>query len=109
MISVVINKNRNNEYVSFSCKGHAGFDDYGKDVVCAAVSMLVINTINSIETLTDCKFDANQDENTGFIKVDFTQAVSKEAALLLDSMILGIEQVSKNYGTSYVKLKYKEV
>ena len=109
MISVIINKNRNNEYVSFSCKGHAGFDSHGKDVVCAAVSMLVINTINSIDTLTNCKFDAEEDETTGFIKVVFKESVSKDAALLLDSMVLGIEQVSQNYGTSYVKLKYKEV
>jgi len=109
MISVVINKNRNNEYVGFSCKGHAGFDDAGKDVVCAAVSMLVINTINSIETLTNCKFDASSDSKKGIIEIAFKDTVSKEAALLLDAMVLGIDTVSKEYGKSYVKLNFKEV
>ena len=109
MISVVINKNRNNEYVSFSCNGHAGYDDAGKDVVCAAISMLVINTINSIDSLTDCKFDIDSDEKKGIINVHFTGSVSKDAALLLDAMVLGIDTVSKDYGKSYVKLKFKEV
>ena len=28
--------------------GHAMFDDYGKDIVCAAVSSIVITTVNGI-------------------------------------------------------------
>ena len=28
--------------------GHALFDDYGKDIVCSAVSSIVITTINGI-------------------------------------------------------------
>ena len=29
-------------------KGHANYDDYGKDIVCASVSSIVITTINAI-------------------------------------------------------------
>ena len=29
-------------------KGHADYDDYGKDIVCASVSSIVITTVNSI-------------------------------------------------------------
>ena len=109
MISVVVSKNRNNEYLGFECKGHAGYDDYGKDIVCAAVSMLVINTINAIELYTDSKFQCDTDENKGVIKFHFISEVSSEAKLLLDAMILGIDTACKNYGKAYVTLKIKEV
>ena len=41
------------EYFSFSVSGHAGYAEAGRDIVCAAVSMLVINTANALDGLTD--------------------------------------------------------
>lgn len=29
-------------------KGHADYDDYGKDIVCASVSSIVVTTVNAI-------------------------------------------------------------
>ena len=101
MISVFIEKNRNG-YAGFTCKGHAGYAEHGNDIVCAAVSMLVINTINSLEKLTDCKFNC-------YIKVTFLEELSESARVLVDSMILGISSVEKQYGKGYVKLTTKEV
>ena len=43
-------------YKSFHIQGHAGYADAGEDIVCAAVSALVINTINSIEEFTEDAF-----------------------------------------------------
>ncbi|MBE6161530.1 MAG: ribosomal-processing cysteine protease Prp [Firmicutes bacterium] len=42
MINVVKNKN------IIEITGHANFDDYGKDIVCASVSSIVITTVNGI-------------------------------------------------------------
>ncbi len=108
MISVTIYKNRNFYYSGFSIKGHAGYDKYGKDIVCSSVSILVINTINSIEKFTETRFKIDEDQNTGYIRLDFIDTPSKEASLLVDSMVLGISEIQKQYG-SYVTLKIKEV
>ena len=51
MIEVTVYKTMRHEYAGFDMSGHAGYDDIGKDIVCAAVSVLVINTLNSIEVL----------------------------------------------------------
>ena len=109
MISVTVYKNRNNEYTGFTCKGHAGYDDYGKDIVCACVSMLVINTINSIEQFTDCVFNVDSDEDSGYIKLELKESITEQVGLLLDSMVLGISNTEQQYGKTYVKLKIKEV
>ncbi len=109
MVSVIAMKNRKKEYVGFTCSGHAGYDEYGKDIVCAALSMLVINTVNAIDALTDCKLTVTTDEADGEMKVIFPDAASKEAALLIDAMLLGIRGVIEEYGSAYAELIIKEV
>ena len=52
MIRVTVEKS-NDTYVSFRSKGHAGYAPAGEDIVCAAVSALIITTVNSIETFTE--------------------------------------------------------
>ena len=42
-------------------KGHAGYDEYGKDIVCAAVSVLTVNMANSVEKFTDDSFKGSVD------------------------------------------------
>ena len=42
MIKVEVNKN----FIKIS--GHANFDNYGKDIVCASVSSIIYTTINGI-------------------------------------------------------------
>ena len=44
MIRVTVKK-RNGSYVSFTSKGHAGYAEEGYDIICAAVSVLIINQI----------------------------------------------------------------
>ena len=49
MTHVSIIKTRNGEYRGFNCIGHSGYAERGEDIVCAAISVLVINTINSLK------------------------------------------------------------
>ena len=53
----------------FDITGHAGFAKAGEDIVCAAVSMLAINTINTLEKLLKQKFELVEDQKmVGFCK-----------------------------------------
>ena len=46
---IKVNVTNNNGLVEkISIKGHAMYDDYGKDIVCASVSTMVITTVNAI-------------------------------------------------------------
>ena len=94
-------------YTGFSCKGHAGYMRKGRDIVCSAISMLTINTANSIMTLTGTRI--NVDEKDGFISWTFEDKPDEKAALLMDSMVIGLESVVKQYGKRYLKLEIKEV
>ena len=96
----------NGNYQSFSCTGHAGFNDTGKDIVCAAVSMLVINTANALDKLTDNRITASDDE---YIRWEFMDIPDDKGRLLMDSMIMGLREVETKYGKNYLRLMIEEV
>jgi len=109
MTIITITKSKNGEYKEVSCKGHAGFAEAGYDIVCSAISILVINTINSIEKLTNCQMEVVSEEESGLIRCRFRANPDAGGRLLLDSMVLGLQNVAEEYGKKYLKLKFKEV
>ena len=38
MTTIMIYQSNKGEYQRLTCKGHAGYADYGKDIVCASIS-----------------------------------------------------------------------
>ena len=87
--------------------GHAGYAEEGSDIICAAVSALTVNAINSIDELTDDAADVRQDE--GYLELRLEGTCSKESSLLLDSLVLGLESIQESYGKKYIKIATKEV
>ena len=111
MIHVTIYENSRKECVGFQTEGHADYKDEGQDIVCAAASMLVINTINAIEAYASDECSVVNDEETGILAYHLRGGrPSKDADLLLKSMILGLENMAddENYA-EYIDLKFEEV
>ena len=82
--------------MGFKSKGHAGFADSGYDIICAGVSALVINTINSIDQFTKEAHATNQDQETGLISFRFEKPAGHDAELLMKSMVLGVQEIQHN-------------
>ncbi len=110
MIHVTIYQNKRREYTGFTTYGLAGFSDEGQDIVCAAVSVLIINTVNAIEKFTEDKTSLVSDDAEGVIDYSLKERPSKEAELLLDTMVLGLRDMSddENYA-EYIDLTFEEV
>ena len=109
MTHITIYRNQKNVFTGFYCEGHAGYANAGDDIVCAGISTLVINTINSIEVLTDTEILADAEQESGTIHVNFPSGCDKQAKLLVDAMILGLQGIQKNYGKKFLTLDFKEV
>ena len=109
MISITVYRNQKEEYLGFDCLGHAGYADSGEDVVCAGVSALVINTINSIDSLTNSSFHLETEEESGLIDFTFEESADHDAQLLVESMILGLQGIQNDYGNEFIILNFKEV
>jgi len=109
MTSITFYTGDKGEIRGFICRGHAGYAEKGEDIVCSAISALVINTINSIEQLTDSEIEVSAEEETAVIKAFFKTEPSKEAELLMRSLVLGIQSIEDNGETSeFVDLVFEE-
>lgn len=90
--------------------GVTGYDEYGKDIVGAALSMLSINTINTFLKLTDIDFEYDLKEYKRLPYLEFyinkTENKDEEliSKLLFDSFKLGVKDIETNYGKEYVQL-----
>ena len=95
MIFVTIDRNSAGCICGFSVREH------GKNEVCAAVSLLTLNTVNSIEALIDEPFNCEYDPEGGYLRADLPRVREgrrcPEADLLLESMALGLRSVKDNY------------
>ncbi len=94
--------------------GHAEYAKkrlFGKepDILCAAISTLVISTMNSLEELAGEKLTVVSNEETGFIKCDFDGILQPKSVFLMDSMVFSLENLSKKYGEQYLQVKFEEV
>ena len=109
MTHVSVIKTSNGEYVGFNCIGHSGYAERGEDIVCAAISVLVINTINSLDQLAGQKIKLVTNEEEGLIDCRFDASINDKSKLLLDSMVLGLREIKKQYGKTFIDLTFEEV
>lgn len=87
MIKVVYSSN------SLIVTGHANYDDYGKDIVCASVSSLITCTVNGIYSLNKNSILYKDDSNMIKIKI-----LDDENALkLFNNLILMLKDLAKDY------------
>ena len=89
MIKVYINKK------NIKISGHAMFDDYGKDIVCASVSSIVITSINGILRLDDKAISYKLSD--GELSIDILKDNFETKTLILN-MISLLKDLEKQYG-----------
>ena len=100
MINIDLLINKKDEIVGFEIEGHA---EYGKDLVCSAVTILAYSCVNSLDKYID-DVDFSDDEITMSVCIDNP---NRDTEVIFEYFKTGIETLLGNY-SSYVKLNYKE-
>jgi uncharacterized protein YsxB (DUF464 family) len=96
MINAEIVRGKSGNVVGFKVENH------GDSRVCAAISLLVQNTVNSLELLTEDDFYGqfnDVDKDWGYITFQFKDLENQSdgAKILLDAMALGLESTRDKY------------
>lgn len=73
--------------------GHANYDEYGKDIVCAAVSSTVITTINGILSIDNSAIMVESDKTVTIKILKHSDVVDK----LLNNMINLLTELKSDY------------
>ena len=80
MVSIGIQRNSDGQVIGCHMSGHAGYDEHGFDIVCAAVSALSATAMLGLTQIA-------QQEG------EYT----KSGQDILGTMLLGLEEISRQY------------
>ena len=74
--------------------GHAMYDDFGKDIVCAAVSTCLITTVNGLESIDEDYVGVEQKKDEVIVTIQKTDDVSSK---LINNMIEIFTELESQY------------
>lgn len=110
MILISVYRNPDKIIEQFVIEGHAHAADPGKDIVCAAVSALGQTTVLSLYQIAD--IDIVYEIKRGYLRCKLPKNLTGEklykAKLLIDTMLLGLENIQENY-PQYIEIYDREV
>ena len=73
--------------------GHANYDEYGKDIVCSAVSATVITTVNGILSIDNSALEVTEGEKVEIRILKHSNVVDK----LISNMINLLTELHNDY------------
>lgn len=98
MIKVVKSKKK------ISISGHANYDNYGKDIVCASVSSILTTTVNAIIEIDTDAINFNDDGNTVTINILKENDI---VSILINNMLSLFKDLENDY-KGYIKIIKEE-
>jgi uncharacterized protein YsxB (DUF464 family) len=119
MITVTVERNPKGKIIRFTVKGHAGYDEAGRDIICAAASATSYTAIGWFEEKYNPEGDEKKrsfTEKDGLIrwkrpepdkKADDqadNESVTADDAVL-EAMLIGFKQIEYSYGKKYLVVK----
>ena len=93
MIKVKVSK-ESNKYKKIIITGHANYAEYGKDIVCAAVSATVLTTLNGIIAIDNSILDVENKQDKMIIDITKEETTSQ---ILIDNMINCLNELVIEY------------
>ena len=90
-----ININYQDNYIKqITLTGHANYDDYGKDIVCAAVSSITLCSVEAIANFDIKAIDIKQSKDKLDIIINSNDNITKK---LINNMLNCLRELEKKY------------
>lgn len=86
-------------FVGFNISGHANYADYGKDIVCAAVSSALQMVTNGLTEILKLKCKIKEDENNIALNIMANNKADtlKSGYAFVESFYLHLKLLAKTY------------
>ena len=78
---------------SLTVSGHANYDKYGKDIVCAGVSAVVTGGINALESEIDNIKVINEDNKLGVEIINSNDKIQ----IILNTILVQLQTIENSY------------
>lgn len=105
MIKVNIHKDQAGRVESFEMSGHADFDEYGKDIVCAGASAVVFGNVNAVLSMTGSDPDIELDDDGGYLHFSVGDPEDQKLQTILEAMIISLKTIEEEY-SEHIRIEY---
>ncbi len=95
MISIGIQRNVENHIVGCTISGHAGYDNHGYDIVCAAVSVLSATAMLGLTEIAHQ--DGDYSNESGRCDMVLFGELNQSGQDILETMVRGLQEISRQY------------
>ncbi|MEG1475995.1 MAG: ribosomal-processing cysteine protease Prp [Longicatena sp.] len=85
--------------------GHSGYDNHGRDLVCAGVSSITVGMMNALSEMTEDT--CNLVMQDAYVKIHIKQQ-NEVTQMLVKAMLIQLQTLQESY-TSYITIKDQEV
>ena len=93
MITITVTTSKDSSFVSLEAKGHANAAPEGEDLVCAAVSAIILGGFNALEG--DENYEALA--HKGYASLKAKQAPSEHDEVVLKTILIQLQSIAKSY------------
>lgn len=91
MIHIKVVK-KNDMFEKVVLKGHAGYANYGKDIVCAGVSSILTTTVNGILMLNSKAIEYTEENGNFILNISKKDETTQKLILNMISLFQELEQ-----------------
>ena len=101
---------KNKDIVKFIAQDHAEYAEEGADIVCAAVSVLTMHTLNALTDVVGLQvgYEIAEAYLECILPSDLSDEDAKSAKVLMDALYLSLDNLKKQYET-YITITELEV
>ena len=100
-----------NLFRGFECSGHTGYGEFGKDVLCAAISGITQSIVIGLEDVCKIDLELTRNDSKGYIKVlipnNVDGAVIAKSQVLLETLYLSMQDLIEGY-SKYISMEVIE-
>lgn len=88
---------------SLHAYGHANYDEQSKDIICSAVSAIMLGGLNALSQIDHFTIKVND----GDVEIKANQQIGEHDQIVLETMLIQLTGIKDNY-SKFITIKRKE-
>ena len=99
------------KFIGFECSGHTGYDKYGRDILCAALSGMTQSCMIGLINVLDIDISLTRNDDNGYLKIELPKNLEGnkilDAQILFNTLYMSIDDLIEGY-SKYISMEVIE-
>lgn len=102
---------RQDKFMGFECSGHTGYAEYGKDILCAALSGMTQSCMMGLTKVLKINILIKKNDDDGYLKIELPKKITEDnlrlSQILFDTLYISIKDLIDGY-SKYISMEVIE-